>query len=154
MRIHFGIKHGRDIIWPERCLWCGGPFEKRQKYKKKSLYDFEYRIIWFNILSRVQTIYYPLCRKHNIMAHLLRPSRLLWVSIILFIILLDIHVPWLYLVLLLPIAGYFYYQKHGLIIHTVGENYLELSLPDGKYAEEFGILNSCDTIKGHLLAQD
>lgn len=154
MRIHFGIKYSRDIIWPERCLWCGGPFEKRQKYRKRSLYDFEYRIFWFNILSRVKTIYYPLCRKHFILAHLLRPSRLLWGSFILLIILSDVRIPWLYLVLLLPIAGYFYYQQHGLIIHKVGENYLDLSLPDGKYAEEFGFVNSCDTIKGHLLAQD
>lgn len=154
MRIHFGIKRGSDIVWPERCLWCGAPFEKRQKYKKKSLYDFEYRYFYINLLSRVQTIYYPLCHKHHIMAHLLRPSRLLWVSLILLIILSDIHIPWLSLVLLLPIAGYFYYNKHGLTIPHVGEDYLDLSLPDGKYAEEFGILNNCNTIKGHLLAQD
>jgi hypothetical protein len=154
MRIHFGIKHGLDIIWPDRCLWCGGSFEKRQKYKKKSIYDFEYRIFWFNILSRVQTIYYPLCQKHYIMAHLLRPSRLLWASIILFIILADIRIPWLFLVLLLPISAYFYYQKKGLIIHKVGKDCLELSLPDGKYAEEFGLLNNCNNIKGHLLIQD
>ena len=154
MRIHFGIKHDRSIIWPERCLWCGGPIEKWQRYKKKSLYDFQFRFFWFSILSRVQTIYYPLCRKHNILAHLLRPSRLLWVSIGVFIILMDIHIMWLYLFLLLPIAGYVYYGKHGLTIHTVGENYLELSFPDGKYSEEFGLLNNCHSIQGHILAQD
>jgi len=154
MRIHFGIRHGFDVVWPKRCLWCGGPCDKWQKYRKKSIYDFEYRIIWFNILSRVRTIYYPVCSRHNIVAHLLRPSRLLWPSIIIFVILLDVQIPCLYPPLLLPIAASLYYQKHGLIVHRVSENYLELSLPDGKYAEEFGVLNSCDTIKGHLMAQD
>jgi hypothetical protein len=152
--MHFGIKHGIDIIWPERCLWCGGPVEKRQEYRKKTIYDFEYQIIWFSILSRSKTLRYPVCRKHHIVALLLRPSRLLWGSIALFVILSNVQMPWLVVIFLLPIAAYFYYQGHGLIIHSVGENYLDLSLPDGKYAEEFGLLNNCSTIKGHLLAQD
>jgi hypothetical protein len=67
---------------------------------------------------------------------------------------IDIKTQWLYLLFLLPLAGYFYYKKHGLIIHNVGEKHLELSLPDGKYAEEFGLLNNCNNIKGHLLTQD
>ena len=160
MRIHFGIKYGRSITWPERCSWCGAGIDKWQKYQKKSSYESQYRIFWWNILSRVQTIYYPLCKKHNIIAHLLRPSRLLWESILVFFLFLvvvdiiDIKTQWLYLLFLLPLAGYFYYKKHGLIIHNVGEKHLELSLPDGKYAEEFGLLNNCNNIKGHLLTQD
>lgn len=156
MRIHFGIKNGKKIKWPEKCLWCGAASEKWQKYRKKSVYDFEYRILWVNILSRAQTIYYPLCTKHNLIAHLLRPSRLLWYAILMFIVfsIVQIESQWLYLYYIFLVASYFYYKRYGLIIHNVGENHLELSIPDGKYAEEFGVLNNCKNIKGHLLMQD
>jgi hypothetical protein len=160
MRIHFGIKHGNSIKWPERCLWCSAKPTKWQKYRKKSVYGLKYGLKYYvfciiTILSRIQTIYYPVCAKHNLIAHLLRPSRLLWCAILIFIIfyIVEIKSLWL-LVYMFLVAGYLYYRKHGLIIHKVGENYLELSMPDGKYAEEFGILNNCNNIKGHLLIQD
>ena len=156
MRIYFGIYHGRNIKWPKRCLWCGAEAKKWHKYRKKSSYDYQYRIFWINILSRVQTIYYPVCTKHNFIAHILRPSRLLWYAILMFVVFLfaEIKIQWLYLSYIFLVAGYFYYNRYGLMIHNVGENHLELSIPDGKYAEEFGILNNCNNIKGGLLMQD
>jgi len=154
MRIRFGIKHGNSIKWPERCLWCNAKPTKWQKYRKKSVYGLKYYVFWITILSRIQTIYYPVCSKHNLIAHLLRPSRLLWYAILTFIIFSIIEINLWLLVYMFLVAGYLYYRKHGLIIHKVGENYLELSMPEGKYAEEFGILNNCNNIKGHLLIQD
>jgi len=154
MRIRFGIKHGNSIKWPARCLWCSAKPTKWQKYRKKSVYGLKHYVFWITILSRIQTIYYPVCAKHNLIAHLLRPSRLLWYAIITFIIFSIVEINLWLLVYMFLVAGYLYYRKHGLIIHKVGENYLELSMPDGKYAEEFGSLNNCNNIKGHLLMQD
>lgn len=156
MRIYFGIKYEKKIKWPQRCLWCDAKFEKWHKYRKKSTYDFQYRILWSNILSRVQTIYYPICKKHNYVAHILRPSRLLLYSILIFILfaLFGIEIKGLFLPYLLIAIGYLYFRKHALIIHNVGESHIEVSIPDGKYANEFGLLNNCNSIKGHILMQD
>lgn len=141
MQIHYGIRNGRDILWPKRCLWCGGKPEKWQRYRKRSVYNIEYRIFWINISSRVQTIFYPLCKKHNILAHILRPSRLLCASIIMLILIIGLQKPWLNLFFLIMVAGYFYYKKYGLIVHNVGEELLEISLPAGRYADEFSLLS-------------
>ena len=72
MRIHFGIKHGRNIKWPERCMWCNAKPIKLQEYRKRSIYELKYLIIWMTIRSRKITIYYPVCRKHDLISDLLR----------------------------------------------------------------------------------
>jgi hypothetical protein len=152
MRIHFGIKHGRNIKWPERCMWCNAKPIKFQEYRKRSIYELKYLIIWLNIRSRKITIYYPICRKHDLISDLLRPSRLaLFSTLIIFAISLVHEVKWL---LLIPLSGYFYYRKHGLIIHFIGEHHFELSMPDSEYAEEFGLLNNCNHIEWNILMQD
>lgn len=155
MRIHFGIKQGNSIKWPERCLWCDSKIEKWHAYRKKTTYDFQYRILWTNILSRIQTIYYPICKKHNYLAHILRPARLLFCSILIFILvaLLGIDIKVLFLPYIFIAVGYFYFRKYALIVHNVGESHIEISIPDGKYANEFGLLNNCNSIKGHILMQ-
>jgi hypothetical protein len=78
------------------------------------------------------TIYYPLCRRHNLIADFLRPSRLLFFTFVMFFAAAIAHLeaPWWYLLSLLPLAGYFYYKKHGLIIHVIGERHIELSIPE------------------------
>jgi hypothetical protein len=160
-RIHFGIYHENDIKWPNRCLWCGSRAEKLHKIHKKSMYDFEYRVFWINILSRVKTIYYPVCKKHNYFAFLLFPSKLFWFFIFLLILIMPLPVMiqqkrsllfWVFYALF--VVGFIYYRKHSLIIHRVNEHFTEISLPDGDYANDFGLLNNCNKIKGHLLMQE
>jgi hypothetical protein len=152
MRIHFGIKHGRNIKWPEKCLWCNAKPIKWQEYRKRTLYELKYLIIWTTIRSRKITIYYPICRKHDLISDLLRPSRLALFSLP--IMFATISVPELKWLLVIPLAGYFYYRRHGLIIHFIGDHHVELSIPDGEYAEEFGLLNNCNQVQGNILMQD
>jgi len=84
--------------------------------------------------------------------------RLLFGSAIAVNILFYFLIQWLfigtYIIFLLSIAGFFYYRKKGLIIHTIDSEYIYLSIPDGKYAEDFGFLNGCTTLKGCIFTQD
>ena len=41
-----------------------------------------------------------------------------------------------------------------MLIHRVNKDYVEISIPDGQYAEDFALLNNCNKISGHLLMQD
>ena len=166
MRIRFGIKHGRNIKWPARCLWCNEKLIEWQTYSKKSVYKRTYYVFWISIQSRIMTIKYPICRKHKTIAYILRPPIFLWISILIIYLLLMIIISILKLssserlinlsliILIIPLYGYLYYLRHGLIIHWIGEDHFELSMPDGKYAEEFGLLNNCNNIKWNILMQD
>ena len=164
MRIHFWIYEWSDIRWPNRCLWCGANAEKWLKVRKKNVYDFQYRIFWVNILSREQTLYYPVCKKHHFIGRFLQyPS--IWGFLLLLVIMYvyesdliansKIMYPYVTLTLLTLFIGILIYvRKNALIIQRVNKDYTEISLPDGKYAEDFGQLNNCTAIDRHLLVQE
>lgn len=153
MRIYFGIFHDRDIKWPDRCAWCNSKATRWHKYKKKTIFNFQYKILWFDILSRKSAIHYPVCFLHNILAHILRPSRLIIIFFIL-IAFVNANDHLLWFIILSIIIGLYIFWKKAIILHKVYENHIELSIPDGKFAEEFGLLNECRNLDRHLLMQD
>lgn len=157
MRIYFGLFHNRTIKWPPRCAWCESEATHWHKYKKKTIYDFRFKIIWFEILSKAKAISYPVCLFHNIIAHILRPSRLIigFFIINLFILpALNFNRYIIWIANIFIIFGAYYFWKRGVILHKVYSNHIELSIPDGKYSEEFGLLNECRNIERHVLMQD
>lgn len=113
--------------------------------------------MWFEILSRTKMISYPVCRLHNFLAHLLKPVRLAIVFVIMNLIIFPdfgMKSSVVYLLNALIVVGYIYYRRKAVIIHRVHERYFELSIPDGKYAEEFAMLNECNKLERHILMQD
>ena len=67
----------------------------------------------------------------------------------------KIMYPYVTLTLLTLFIGILIYvRKNALIIQRVNKDYTEISLPDGKYAEDFGQLNNCTAIDRHLLVQE
>jgi hypothetical protein len=167
VRIYFGIRHNKEIQWPDRCLWCGNKSDKWHIVSKKSIYDFEYRVFWYNILSRIRTIAYPVCKKHDIIAFILTPfSRIdipfwaLCTAIGFFLAFMHLSpvieqstIIWWYLICSLIIVGFLFFDRRGLQVHKVTERFTVISIPDGEYATEFGLLNNCNTIDGRLLMQ-
>jgi hypothetical protein len=153
VRIYFGIFHDRPIKWPDRCSWCNAKATRWHKYKKKTIFDFQYKIFWFDILSRKSVIQYPVCFLHNVLTHILRPSRLIIIFFIL-IAFTNASDHFLWLIILSVIIGLYIFWKKAIILHKVHENHIELSIPEGKFAEEFGLLNNCHNLDRHLLMQD
>ena len=158
MRIHFGIYEWSIIKWPERCLWCGGDAHKWLKISKKTIYDFQYRIFWFNLLSRRITLSYPVCKKHYIIGRL--GDFFLYMSLVFgvvaFLLEADLNFPhwWSLAFISLFLVGIIYFRRNYLLVHSVNKDYVEISIPDGQYAEDFAMLNNCNKMSGHLLMQD
>ena len=42
---------------------------------------------------------------------------------------------------------------NSLQLNIVHKDFLEISIPDGQYAEDFGLLNNCIEFNGHVLMQ-
>jgi len=158
VRIHFGIYAWNVIKWPERCLWCGGEVHRWLKISKKTIYDFRYRIFWFNLLSRQITLSYPVCKKHYFIGRLGDPFLYLSLAlaVVAFLLEADLNSPhwWSLIFITLFVVGIIYFRRNYLLIHRVNENFVEISIPDGQYAKDFALLNNCNEMSGHLLMQD
>jgi len=46
------------------------------------------------------------------------------------------------------------FRTEGVAIHGIYKEFFEISLPDGKYAQEFSLLNNCNKFDGHRLMQN
>ena len=167
MRIYFGIFHDREVKWPKRCAWCESKATHWQKYKKKTIYDFQFIIppplfgiipvLGFKRLSGVMTINYPVCRLHSILAKILKPTRLIIAFLIFNVSLFPAlnfnrYIAWIMNIFM--VFGFYYFWKKAVILHKVYGKHMELSIPYGEYAKEFGLLNKCHNIDRHLLMQD
>ncbi|MEE8479533.1 MAG: hypothetical protein V3S42_05925 [Candidatus Neomarinimicrobiota bacterium] len=146
------------IKWPERCLWCGEGVNRWLKISKKTFYNFEYRGVWFNLLSRWITLSYPVCKKHYFIGRLEDLFIYLSVVLIVVVFLLEVFLYsphwWSLSFIVLFVVGIIYFRRNSLLIHRVNEDYVEISIPDGQYVKEFVLLNNCNKMNGHFLMQD
>lgn len=154
-RIHFGIYKSNFIKWPNRCLFCGGNVDNWLK-ARKTRFDFKYYLL-VQVEAKEQTIRYPVCKKHYNMGHQKFPS-LKYPSIylgclvpILFLFELALKLNhWLSLIFSsLFVLSAIDFSNNGAIIHRINDDFIEISIPEGKYAEDFGLLNNCNNLTGY-----
>ena len=160
MRIYFRIHDRSAIKWPDLCLWCGSKADKMLKIRKRTIYNFKYCLFWFEWESRTRSLTVPACKQHYIIGRFVYPSWIFLILLYVFIFptLIESNLKiyhWVILTLFsLLIVGVIYFRQKGLKIQRVNEFDMEISLPEGVYAEALRSLNNWSKTKGKFLIQE